>query len=68
MLLDIDNHCDYTEKQQAVLKADVLEIFDEVYEEVKELDEISDFIRAELHSISPKTRKKAQELAKKYGL
>jgi hypothetical protein len=68
MLLDIDNCCDYTEKQKAVLKADVLEIFDEVYEEVKEQDEISEFIRAEIHSISPKTRKKAKELAKKYGL
>lgn len=68
LLLDVDNRCDYTEKQKGVLKADVLDIFDEVYEEVAERDEIKEFIKAELHSISPKTRKKAKELVKKYSL
>jgi hypothetical protein len=67
-LLDIDNHCDYTEKQRGVLKADVLEIFDEVYEEIPERDEIKAFIKAEANSISPKTRKKAKELIRKYHL
>jgi hypothetical protein len=67
-LLDIDNCCDYTEKQKGVLKADVLAIFDEVYEEVLERDEINEFIKAEVGSISPKTRKKAEELIKKYSL
>jgi hypothetical protein len=67
-LLDIDNRCDYTEKQKGVLKADVLEIFDEVYEEVPERDEINEFIRTEVNCISPKTRKKAKELIKKYSL
>jgi hypothetical protein len=67
-LLDIENHCDYTEKQIAVLKADVLIIFDEVYAEVLEQEEINRFIKAEVNSISPKTRKKAKELIKKYRL
>lgn len=68
LLLNIDNICDYTEKQKGVLKADVLAIFDKVYLEIKEREEINDFIKAELHSISPKTRKKANELFKKYNL
>jgi hypothetical protein len=67
-LLDIDNRCDYTEKQKGVLKADVLEIFDQVYVEVHEQAEINQFIKAEVHSISPKTRQKAKELVKKYHL
>lgn len=67
-LLDIDNRCDYTEKQKGVLKADVLEIFDEVYAEIPERDEIIRFIKAQVSSISPKTRKKAKELIQKYHL
>jgi hypothetical protein len=67
-LLDINNRCDYTEKQKGVLKADVLEIFDEVYEEAPRRDEINDFIIAEVNCISPKTRKMAKELIKKYSL
>ncbi len=67
-LLDIDNRCDYTEKQKGVLKADILEIFDEVYKEVPERNKINEFIRAEVNCISPKTRKKAKELIKKYSL
>lgn len=68
LLLDIDNRCDYTEKQKAVLKCDVLEIFDELYEELPAKNSIDDFVRARVSSISPKTRKKARELVRKYGL
>lgn len=67
-LIDIDNHCDYPEKQKAVLKADILEIFDSIHEEVSEQDKINQFIKAQANSISPKTRKKAKELIKKYRL
>jgi len=67
-LLDIDNRCDYTEKQKAILKADVLAIFDEVYDQISEQAGINQFIQAEVHSISPKTRKKAKELVRKYNL
>ena len=68
LLLDIDNRCDYTDKQKGVLKADVLDIFDAVFEEAAERDAISEFIRAERNSISPKTRKKAKALVAKYAL
>lgn len=68
ILLDIDKRCDYTEKQKAVLKADVIEILEEIYTEVQYKAEIEAFIRTEINSISPKTRKKAQEVAKKFSL
>jgi len=68
LLLDIDRQCEYTEKQIGVLKADVLEIFDEIYEDIPERNRINEFIRTEANCISPKTRKKAKELIKKYFL
>ncbi len=68
LLLDIDNRCDYTEKQKGLLKFDILEIFEEIYEEVPEKDAIDAFIKAQVDSISPKTRKKAKALVSKYGL
>jgi hypothetical protein len=67
-LLDIDNHCDYSEKQKGVLKADVLEIFDQIYQKASRQGQINEFIRSEVNSVSPKTRKKAKELINKYGL
>jgi len=67
-VLNIDTLCDYTEKQKGVLKADVLEIFDQVYEEAPRRDAINEFIRAQIHCVSPKTRSKARELVKKYQL
>ena len=68
ILLDIDNRCDYTEKQKGLLKADVLEILDEIYGEAPERNRINEFIKTEANCISPKTRKKAKELIKKYNL
>ena len=67
-LLNIDQRCNYTEKQKGVLKSDVLEILDEIYTEVSEQDKINALIRAEVNCISPKTRKKAKELIKKYKM
>jgi len=67
-LLEIDLRCDYIPKQKAVLKADVLAIFDEIYFETPEQERINAFIRAEISSPSPKTRRKARELVKKYHL
>jgi hypothetical protein len=68
ILLDIDHRCDYTEKQKGILKADILEIFDEIHEEIPRQNRINEFIRTEVTCISPKTRKKAKELIKKYKL
>jgi len=50
------------------LKYDVLMIFEEIYEVVKNRDAIHKFFSAEETSISPKTRKKALELISMYQL
>lgn len=68
LLLDIDKHCDYTDKQKGVLKADVLSLFEAALDGGAQSDAIVDFIKAEEDSVSPKTRKKARELMKKYAL
>jgi len=68
ILLDIDHRCNYSEKQKGVLKADVLEIFEEIHEETSQRHRIDEFIKAQVGCISPKTRKKAKELMRKYGL
>jgi hypothetical protein len=68
ILLDIDNRCDYSEKQKGLLKADVLDIFDEIYADNLERNRIGEFIKSETNCISPKTRKKAKELVKRYSL
>ena len=68
MLLDVDNRCAYTEKQTAVLKSDVLDVLDDVYEDVSDREGVDAFIQAAVNSISPKTRRRAKKLVKKYGL
>lgn len=66
LLLDIDRWCPYPEKQKELLKADILEIVDESYGTVGDTNLLQIFIRANMHSRSPKTRRKAKELAEKY--
>ena len=68
LLLDVDQQCTYTEKQKAVLRADILNVFDEMYGEVRGKDGVNAFIKSSVSSISPKTRRKAKELVKKYHL
>lgn len=68
LLLDIDRRCDYPEKQKALLKCAVLEIIDEVYNSAQHKTNLEAFIKAQVNSPSPKTRKKAKELIVKYGL
>jgi len=67
-LLDLDARCDYPLKQIDLLKCDVLEILDQVYERSVRKDQIKVFIRDAATAISPKTRKKAKELIKKYAI
>jgi hypothetical protein len=67
LLLDVDKLCAYPEKQKELLKYDVLEILDEVYEEAIDKKGVDEFIKAGASSISPKTRRKAKELVGKYG-
>jgi len=68
LLLDVDQQCTYTEKQRAVLRADILDVFDEVYAEVRDNTGVNAFIQDSISSISPKTRRKAKELVSKYHL
>lgn len=66
VLLEVDKRSSYPEKQRELMKYDILEIFDMVYDEVNCKENINCFINSALNSKSPKTRKKAKELVKKY--
>ena len=68
LLLDMDRCCTYTEKQKAVLRADILDVLDEVYAEVQDKPEVNAFIENSISSLSPKTRRKAKDFVKKYHL
>jgi hypothetical protein len=68
LLLDVEHQCIYSEKQKELMKCDVLEILDEVYEVAVDKEGIDRFIRVSVNSISPKTRQKAKDLVEKYGL
>ena len=68
ILLDIDARCDFPEKQKALLKSDVIDLFDEFYEQINDKEMINEFVKPELDSISPKTRKKAKNFVRKYSI
>ncbi|SKC90119.1 hypothetical protein [Maledivibacter halophilus] len=65
-LLNIDKKSSYPRKQKELLKYGVLEILDLVYDESNKRDAINTFIERSATSISPKTKKKAIELKRKY--
>ncbi|MBI5680307.1 MAG: hypothetical protein HZC47_05405 [Methanobacterium sp.] len=66
MLLDIDNRCNFPQKQKALLKSDVIGVFDEFYGKITSKERINEFVKTELDSISPKTKKRAREFILKY--
>lgn len=68
ILLDIDARCDFPEKQKALLKSDVIDLFNEFYEQINYKERINKFVKAELDSISPKTKKKAKNFVRKYSI
>lgn len=68
ILLNIDARCDFPEKQKALLKSDVIDLFDEFYEQINDKEMINEFVKPELDSISPKTRKKAKNFIRKYSI
>lgn len=68
ILLDIDNSCDFTPKQEALLKSNVIEVFDEFYGEIVTKKRVNEFVRNQLDSISPKTKKYAKEFVLKHNL
>lgn len=70
MVLNIEHITSYSEKQTELLKYDILEIFDSIYDKVAvdHKSRIDIFIRDCMDSISPKTKKMAKRLKKKYEL
>ncbi len=68
ILLKLEKVCNYTEKQIALLEHSVLNIFDDVFFKSNYKDEIVCFMKKSTTSISPKTRKKAKQLIKKYKI
>ena len=68
LLLDTDKICVYPKKQLELLKASILEIFDEIRADPEKGQDLDAFILSCTNSISGKTRRKARELVRKYGL
>ncbi|RQD74472.1 MAG: hypothetical protein D5R97_07800 [Candidatus Syntrophonatronum acetioxidans] len=67
-LLDIDSLCSYPHKQKELLKGDILEVFDQVYQGCKRKSEIKVLLKKALSSVSPKTRKRAMDFVEKYQI
>ncbi|WBW97055.1 hypothetical protein [Oceanirhabdus sp. W0125-5] len=65
-LLEVEKRVSYHEKQRELLKFDVLNVFDEILEKSEYKDDMISFIKDCSNSISPKTKRKAKELIKKY--
>lgn len=68
ILLNIDARCDFSGKQKALLKSDVIDLFDEFYGKMDDKELINKFVKKELDSISPKTKKKAKNFVRKYSI
>lgn len=70
LLLDLENRCQFRDRQLALMQCEALNIFEVVYPPVSNeyRQKINAFIRVQTESGSPKTRRKARELAGKYGL
>ena len=66
ILLNVDGLCTFSEKQKALLKSDVIDVFDKFYDEIDSKKMINKFVKVELDSISPKTKKRAKEFILKY--
>lgn len=65
LLLDIENI--HPGKQIELVKAGVIEYFSEFYENAEKKDEIIRFVKNQINSDSPKTRKSAKEFLTKWG-
>lgn len=61
LLLNLDNTCGYPQKQKELLKSDVIDVLFMVYPRSPDQAGIDRFVKEQLNSTSPKTRKKAKE-------
>jgi len=68
ILLDVDKRCGFPEKRKALLKSDVIELFSEFYVQIDNKVGVNEFVKSELFSISPRTKKKAMEFVGKYNI
>lgn len=68
LLLKVDNLCEYPEKQLGLLKIDILKLFEKFYEGIREKDRIDEFVRAQVDSLSPRTRQKSKDFTNIYNL
>ena len=68
ILLNIDKLCNFPKKQKALLKSDVIEVFDKFYGQINDKENVNKFVKVELDSISPKTKKRAKEFILKWGI
>jgi hypothetical protein len=50
-----------------LIKADIIQAFDQIYEQVENKAEVCGFVEDQLNCSSPKTRKAAKAFLKKYG-
>ena len=68
LMLNLDQYCDYSAKQLAVLNSDVLEILAGIYIDLEDQEPVKAFIMEQLTSLSPKTRQKAAEISSQLSL
>lgn len=68
ILLNIDELCNFSPKQKALLKSNVIEVFDKFYGQINDKENVNKFVKVELDSISPKTKKRAKEFILKWGI
>ena len=59
--------CDFPPKQKALIKSNVIEVFDEFYDDIEDKEKINVFVKAQLDSISPKTKKLAKQFILKHS-
>lgn len=68
MVLHIEDITSYTKKQTELLKYDILDLLDSIYDKAQDKTEINLFINDCIESISPKTKKMAKKLNNKYNI
>ncbi len=66
MLLDVDALSDFPLKQKALLKSDIIKVFHEFYQQINDKEGIKKFVKDQLDSIRPKTRKTAKDFLKEH--
>ena len=68
LLLDVDRRCHFPEKQKELLKCDVIEALEGIYESMPDKTPADEFIRAAGKSVSPKTKARARRFEAEHRL